>query len=128
MRVRLHNDAAIRTPARYVPYRLRVESPRASPRAVRLARVPPVAQNILECSPPYRAAFGNMVQIHDRYSLEGRDPNTHANILGWVGLHGRPRPERPVSGTIRRTSSDGMKCTKRVDAYISDVEQLERMA
>ena len=42
-----------------------------------------------------------MIYLHDRYALDGRDPNTYTNILWCFGLHDRPWPERPIFGTIR---------------------------
>jgi deoxyribodipyrimidine photo-lyase len=83
-------------------------------------------KKIIEWSPTYQDAFDTMVQIHDRYALDGRDPNTYANILWCFGLHDRPWPERPVFGTIRYMSLDGMKRKTGVDIYIREIEQLER--
>ena len=42
-----------------------------------------------------------MLYLHDRYALDGDDPNTYTNILWCFGLHDRPWPKRPVFGTIR---------------------------
>ena len=60
------------------------------------------------------------------YALDGRDPNTYANILWCFGLHDRPWPERPVFGTIRYLSFEGMRRKTGVDSYIREMEQLER--
>jgi hypothetical protein len=49
-----------------------------------------------------------------------------ANILGCFGLHDRPWPERPVFGTIRYMSLDGVKRRIAVNIYIRETEQLER--
>jgi hypothetical protein len=43
-------------------------------------------KKIIEWSPTFYGAFDTMVQIHDRYALDGRDPNTDANILWCFGL------------------------------------------
>jgi deoxyribodipyrimidine photo-lyase len=76
--------------------------------------------------PLTRTLFDTMVQIHDRYALDGRDPNTYANILWCFGLHDRPWPERPVFGTIRYMSFDGMRRKTGGDRYVREIEQLER--
>jgi deoxyribodipyrimidine photo-lyase len=83
-------------------------------------------KKIIEWSPTYQDAFDTMVQIHDRFALDGRDPNTYANILWCFGLHDRPWPERPVFGTIRYMSFEGMRRKTEVDIYIREIEQLER--
>jgi len=85
-------------------------------------------KKIIEWSPTYQEAFDSMVRIHDRYALDGRDPNTYANILWCFGLHDRPWPERPVFGTIRYMSYDGMRRKTDVAGYIREIAQLEKMA
>jgi deoxyribodipyrimidine photo-lyase len=85
-------------------------------------------KKIIEWSATYEEALETMVQIHDRYALDGRDPNTYANILWCFGLHDRPWPERPVFGTMRYMSLDGMKRKTNVAAYIQEIEQLETTA
>ena len=69
-----------------------------------------------------------MVQIHDRYPLDGRDPNTYANILWCFGLHDRPWPERPVFGTMRYMKLERMKRKTNVAEYIRATERLEGQA
>lgn len=83
-------------------------------------------KKIIEWSPTYQGAFETMVRIHDRYALDGRDPNTCANILWCFGLHDRPWPERPIFGTMRYISLEGMKRKTKVAEYIREVERLER--
>jgi len=85
-------------------------------------------KKIIEWSPTYQEAFDSMVRIHDRYALDGRDPNTYANILWCFGLHDRPWPERPVFGTIRYMSYDGMRRKTDVEGYIREIAQLEKTA
>ena len=48
--------------------------------------------------PHYREAADTMIDLHGRYALDGRDPNTYTNILWCFGLHDRPWPERAVFG------------------------------
>lgn len=67
------------------------------------------AKNIIDWSPTYPDAFDTMVEIHDRYALDGRYPNTCSNVLWRFSLHGSRWPERPVFGAIRCMSFEGMK-------------------
>ena len=83
-------------------------------------------KKIVEWSPTYQDAADAMVYFHDRYSLDGRDPNTYTNILWCLGLHDRPWGERPVFGMLRTMSSEGMRRKTRVDAYIREIAYLER--
>jgi deoxyribodipyrimidine photo-lyase len=66
-----------------------------------------------------------MHHMHDRYALDGDDPNTYGNILWCFGLHDRPWPERPVFGTIRSMVRSGMERKTNVGAYIREIDYLE---
>jgi deoxyribodipyrimidine photo-lyase len=81
-------------------------------------------KKIIEWSRTYEDALVTMIHLHDRYALDGRDPNTYTNILWCFGLHDRPWPERPVFGTFRWMSLEGMKRKTDVQAYIDEIEQL----
>ncbi|MDX1982628.1 MAG: deoxyribodipyrimidine photo-lyase [Bryobacteraceae bacterium] len=83
-------------------------------------------KKIIEWSPCHRDALETMIYLHDRYALDGRDPNTYTNILWCFGLHDRPWSERPVFGMIRYMSYDGMKRKTDVEAYRREIEYLER--
>lgn len=83
-------------------------------------------KKIIEWSPTCQDALETMVYLHDRYALDGRDPNTYTNILWCFGLHDRPWSERPVFGTIRYMSLDGMKRKTNVDAYLKEIACMER--
>jgi hypothetical protein len=64
-------------------------------------------KKIIEWSDTPEDAHRAMVRLHDRYALDGRDPNTHAGILWCFGKHDRPwAPERPIFGSIRWMSSE----------------------
>jgi deoxyribodipyrimidine photo-lyase len=83
-------------------------------------------KKILEWSAGASDALATMLYLHDRYALDGDDPNTYTNILWCFGLHDRPWPERPVYGTIRSMVRSGMERKTNVDAYIREIEYLER--
>ena len=83
-------------------------------------------KKILEWSAAPEEALATMIHLHDRYALDGRDPNTYGNILWCFGLHDRPWPERPVYGTVRSMSQAGMERKTDTGAYIQEIENLER--
>ena len=66
-------------------------------------------KKIVEWSRTYEEAAQTMIDIHGRYALDGRDPNTYTNIFWCFGLHDRPWPERPVFGKMRYMSLEGMR-------------------
>jgi deoxyribodipyrimidine photo-lyase len=81
-------------------------------------------KKVIEWSASCEEALRTMIHLHDRYALDGRDPNTYTNILWCFGLHDRPWPERPIFGTLRSMSLEGMRRKTDVDAYIGEVGRL----
>jgi deoxyribodipyrimidine photo-lyase len=81
-------------------------------------------KKILEWSHTPEEALGTMIGLHERYALDGRDPNTYGNILWCFGLHDRPWPERPIYGTVRSMVRSGMERKTDVQAYLREIEEL----
>ncbi len=50
-------------------------------------------------------AFAWLVELNDRFALDGRDPNSYANIAWCFGLHDHPFPGRPIFGSVRSMTS-----------------------
>lgn len=75
-------------------------------------------KKILEHTPTHAQAHALMVSLHDKYALDGRDPNTYTNILWCLGLHDRAwGPAKPVIGLIRPMSSEAMRKKTDLNAY-----------
>lgn len=83
-------------------------------------------KKIIEWSRTCEDALETMIRIHDRYALDGRDPNTYTNILWCFGLHDRPWQERPIFGMIRYMNLEGMKRKTGVDAYLREIGHLQQ--
>jgi len=63
-------------------------------------------KKILEWTREPREALEDMVELNNRYALDGRDPNSYSGIFWVLGRHDRPwGPERPIFGTVRFMSS-----------------------
>jgi deoxyribodipyrimidine photo-lyase len=82
-------------------------------------------KKIIEWTRSYEQASKFMIDIHGKYSLDGRDPATYTNILWCLGLHDRPWPARPVFGTFRFMSLEGMKRKSNTRAYIEQINSLK---
>ena len=83
-------------------------------------------KKIIEWSASHEDALQTMIYLHDKYAIDGRDPNTYTGILWCFGLHDRPWTERPIFGMIRFMSGDGMKRKTNTQAYLKEIEYLER--
>jgi deoxyribodipyrimidine photo-lyase len=63
-------------------------------------------KKILEWTTEPREALEVMIELNNRFALDGRDPNSSTGIFWVLGRHDRPwGPERPVFGKIRYMSS-----------------------
>ncbi|MCK6461115.1 MAG: deoxyribodipyrimidine photolyase [Planctomycetes bacterium] len=76
-------------------------------------------KKILEWAATPREALATMVELNNRYALDGRDPNSYSGILWCLGRYDRPwGPERPVFGTVRYMSSENTARKHRVKEYL----------
>jgi deoxyribodipyrimidine photo-lyase len=74
-------------------------------------------KKILEWSSSPQEALRIMIELNNRYALDGRDPNSYTGIFWVLGRYDRPfGPARPVFGTIRYMSSGNtMRKLKLID-------------
>ena len=59
-----------------------------------------------------------MQSLMDRYSLDGRDPNSYAGYAWVLGRYDRAWPERPVFGTLRYMTSESARRKLRLTRYL----------
>jgi deoxyribodipyrimidine photo-lyase len=76
-------------------------------------------KSVLLWTATYEEALRNLIRLNDRYALDGRDPNSYANILWCFGKFDRPFAARPVWGTIRPMSLARAKGKFDVGRYVS---------
>ncbi len=76
-------------------------------------------KKILEWSASPQQALKTMIELNDKYALDGRDPNSYSGIFWVLGRYDRAwGPERPVFGKIRYMSSENTARKVRVRSYI----------
>jgi deoxyribodipyrimidine photo-lyase len=63
-------------------------------------------------------AHAVLTYLNDRWALDGRDPDGHANIAWCFGLHDRPWPARPIFGTVRTMTSASARRKLDFEGYI----------
>jgi len=64
-------------------------------------------KKILEWTPNPQIALSYMITLNDRYSLDGRDPNSYSGVFWILGRYDRAwGPERNIFGKIRYMTSD----------------------
>jgi deoxyribodipyrimidine photo-lyase len=76
-------------------------------------------KKILEWSATPQDALAIMIELNNKYALDGRDPNSYSGIFWCLGRFDRPwAPERPIFGSIRYMSSDNTAKKVRVKQYL----------
>lgn len=77
-------------------------------------------KKILEWTKDPRQALEIMIELNNRYALDGRDPNSVTGIFWVLGRHDRPwGPERPVFGKVRYMTSANTARKVPVKKYIA---------
>ena len=77
-------------------------------------------KKILEWSASPREALAVMIELNNKYAVDGRDPNSYSGIFWTLGRYDRPwGPERPIFGTVRYMSSDNTARKLRVKEYLA---------
>jgi deoxyribodipyrimidine photo-lyase len=76
-------------------------------------------KKVLEWTATPREALEIMIELNNRYAIDGRDPNSYSGIFWCLGRYDRPwGPERPIFGTVRYMSSQNTKKKVRVKDYL----------
>jgi deoxyribodipyrimidine photo-lyase len=81
-------------------------------------------KKILEWSNTPEDAYRTTLYLNNKYFLDGRDPNSFANVAWVFGQHDRGWTEREVYGKVRYMSSGGLERKARPRQYVEKVERL----
>ena len=79
-------------------------------------------QIIKWCNTP-EYAYETALHLNNTYFLDGRDPNSYANVAWLFGLHDRAWQERDVLGKIRTMTAGGLERKYDMQAYIDRIEE-----
>lgn len=77
-------------------------------------------KKVLEWSRSPEEALSVLIDLNNRYAVDGRDPNSYSGIFWTFGRYDRPwAPERPIFGAIRYMSSDATVKKLRMRDYLA---------
>jgi deoxyribodipyrimidine photo-lyase len=77
-------------------------------------------KKILEWTERPQEALQVMLELNNRYALDGRDPNSYSGIFWTLGRFDRAwGPERPVYGKIRYMTSENTRRKLRLREYLA---------
>ncbi len=81
-------------------------------------------KKILEWSNTPEYAYSTTLYLNNKYFLDGRDPNSYANVSWVFGQHDRGWKEREVYGKVRYMSAGGLERKAKPKEYVEKVERL----
>ena len=78
-------------------------------------------KKILEWSNTPEDAYATTLYLNNKYFLDGRDPNSFANVAWVFGQHDRGWTEREVYGKVRYMSAGGLERKAKPEQYVRKV-------
>ena len=90
-------------------------------------------KKILEWTRTPQEAAAIMIELNNRYALDGRNPNSYSGIFWVLGRYDRPwGPERAIYGKVRYMTSENtarkVSVKKYVAKYAPEIPERERQA
>ncbi|HEX4422811.1 MAG TPA: deoxyribodipyrimidine photolyase [Kofleriaceae bacterium] len=77
-------------------------------------------KKILEWSRSPRTALATLIELNNKYAIDGRDPNSYSGIFWTLGRFDRPwAPIRPIFGCIRYMSSASTLKKLHLERYLA---------
>ena len=81
-------------------------------------------KKILEWSQTPEEAYETTLYLNNKYFVDGRDPNSYANVAWVFGQHDRGWQERAVFGKVRYMSAGGLERKAKPEEYVEKVQRL----
>jgi deoxyribodipyrimidine photo-lyase len=81
-------------------------------------------KKILEWMEHPQDAYKTTLYLNNKYFLDGRDPNSFANVAWVFGQHDRGWKERTIFGKVRYMSASGLERKAKPAQYVQKVERL----
>ena len=75
-------------------------------------------KKILQWAPDAKTAMNWMIELNDKWALDGRDPNSYTGIFWVLGRHDRAWFERPIFGKVRYMTSNSTKKKYKLEKYL----------
>ncbi len=76
-------------------------------------------KKVIEWTPDHRTALAYLIELNNKYAIDGRDPNSYSGICWCFGRFDRAWQERPIFGKLRYMSSESTKRKVKLDQYLS---------
>jgi len=75
-------------------------------------------KKVLEWTPNPETALAYLIELNNRYAIDGRDPNSYSGIFWIFGRFDRAWQERPIYGKVRYMTSDSTRRKLKLKQYL----------
>lgn len=75
-------------------------------------------KKIIEWTQDHRTALDYMIELNNKYAIDGRDPNSYSGIFWCFGRFDRAWQEREVFGKLRYMTSESTRKKVKLDQYL----------
>jgi deoxyribodipyrimidine photo-lyase len=80
-------------------------------------------KKILQWTEDPEEAYDRTLYLNNKYFLDGRDPNSYANVSWVFGQHDQGWKERPVFGKVRYMAAGGLERKAKPREYVRKIEE-----
>ncbi|MFW5736880.1 MAG: deoxyribodipyrimidine photolyase, partial [Halanaerobium sp.] len=82
-------------------------------------------KKILEWTAEPEIAYQWALKLNNKYSLDGRDPNSYAGVAWIFSKHDRAWKERSIFGKVRYMNAAGLERKFEMEKYLSKINNLK---
>lgn len=81
-------------------------------------------KKILEWNPRPEDAFKITLYLNNKYSIDGRDPNSFCGVAWCFGKHDRPWPHHKIFGNVRMMNAQGLDRKFNMKEYVRQIDEI----
>jgi len=82
-------------------------------------------KKILEWTADPEEAYQRALKLNNKYSLDGRDPNSYAGVAWVFSKHDRAWKERKIFGKVRYMNAGGLERKFDIEKYLNKINNLQ---
>lgn len=75
-------------------------------------------KKVIEWTPDHRTALDYLIELNNKFAIDGRDPNSYSGIFWCFGRFDRAWQEREIFGKLRYMTSDSTRKKVRLKQYL----------
>lgn len=76
-------------------------------------------KKVIEWTPDFETALNYLIELNNKYAIDGRDPNSYSGIFWCFGRFDRAWQERNIFGKLRYMSSDNTLKKVKMKGYLN---------